>query len=182
MTTLSEDLASVRELAEKAKESAPIESPYLGIRPEPVFSQELPVSAQYLIAAVNLVNTHAAEIAGLGAENAELKRLHLLMDSEETAVWNYLQKVSPWSESNDMLWSDEIITGIDGLIQRAEAAESELAACRRDAERLDWLSVQGYSYGFEDMIEGTHWEIRGPYCDLRKAIDAAIDAQGRGEG
>lgn len=36
---------------------------------------------------------------------------------EMQAVWTYLQSVSPWSESNDMDWSDEIICGIDILKQ-----------------------------------------------------------------
>jgi hypothetical protein len=43
--------------------------------------------------------------------------------SNMQAVWDYLQKVSPWATSNDMDWSDEIIYSIFQLRTRAETAE-----------------------------------------------------------
>lgn len=39
------------------------------------------------------------------------------MSSDKKTVWDYLQKVSPWTESNDMPWVDEIICGIDQLVE-----------------------------------------------------------------
>lgn len=43
------------------------------------------------------------------------------------ALWAFVQKISPWSESNDMPWEDEVGTGIGFLLQRAEEAEAKLA-------------------------------------------------------
>lgn len=50
-----------------------------------------------------------------------------------------------------------------------------------DAQRLDWLEQQGYSYGFEDMHEGNRWLIEGPYRTAREAIDAAISTPAAGK-
>lgn len=63
--------------------------------------------------------TLAAHIAEQDAEIAHMR-------TQQAAVWRYLQSVSPWSESNDMDWADEIICGIDGLrIINAEAAVTD---------------------------------------------------------
>lgn len=58
--------------------------------------------------------TLAAHIAEQDAEIAHMR-------TQQAAVWRYLQSVSPWSESNDMDWADEIICGIDGLRAALEA-------------------------------------------------------------
>lgn len=55
------------------------------------------------------------------------------------------------------------------LIERLEAAE-------KDAARLDLLDSFGYAYGFQDMHEGNAWEIRGPFANVRAAIDSAMSA------
>ncbi len=55
------------------------------------------------------LNEAANEVETL---RAECERLRDAMG----AVWDYLQKHSPWSTSNDMEWADEIICGIDQLL------------------------------------------------------------------
>jgi len=47
--------------------------------------------------------------------------------AEMSVVWDYLQEASPWSESNDMGWADEIISGIGLLEQKLAAAQEALA-------------------------------------------------------
>jgi hypothetical protein len=58
-------------------------------------------------------------------------------ESEFHAVYAYLWKVAPWSESNEMDWADEMICGIDLLLQRAETAEAALAAANARADAMD---------------------------------------------
>lgn len=58
------------------------------------------------------------EIARLKTEVASLRR-------EMGKAWRGLQTASPWSESNDMLWGDEMLCGIHLLLARAQRAESE---------------------------------------------------------
>lgn len=69
---------------------------------------------------------------------AEIDRLREALGSAESrtkeleknceVVWDYLQKHSPWSESNDMAWCDEIITGIDMLRIKFKATTSVVDA------------------------------------------------------
>lgn len=63
---------------------------------------------------------------------------------------------------------------IRSLIERLEAAE-------KDAARLDLLDSFGYVYGFQDMHEGNAWERRGPFANVRAAIDSAMSG-GLAEG
>lgn len=87
-------------------------------------------------------------------------------------VWRYLQKVSPWSPSNDMLWCDEIMLGIDRLItttpQDAAGVEQPVAieqlstnAPLRHSERAD--AEQAYTLTAFDYVRapvGTHdWQL-----------------------
>lgn len=61
--------------------------------------------------------------------------------------------------------------------ERAEALEASLAACRADAERLDWLSL--HPRGAQIMVDGStkdcvFWGVSSdPENTLRDAIDAA---------
>lgn len=50
-------------------------------------------------------------------------------------------------------------------------------AAQADAKRLEWLSRQGVSFGFQDIHEGNKWEIGGPYATLRIAIDAEMKGE-----
>lgn len=131
------------------------------------------VDSEFIVAAVNWTRTHApaliAEVERLRAEVAEARRVNLLADTEETAVWNYLQRVSPWSESNDMLWSDEIITGIDLLIQRATEAEAELAEYVKSAQLL--------------AVERAEFRIRAERAESAgRRVVAAFEAHGKANG
>lgn len=70
---------------------------------------------------------------------------------------------------------------VDG--DKYRALESELAALRRDRERLDWLEASPYRH-----VEGDYWDTGNPYwrCQDRKNVNtiacigpdirAAIDA------
>ena len=60
-------------------------------------------------------------------------------------------------------------TGWSLEIERAERAETELAAARKDTKRLDWL-------GRNTWTQTLPWMARrfGDHDDLRSAIDAAI--------
>lgn len=110
-----------------------------------------------------------ARLAAAELQLAEERRCMLLADKEQVAVWNYLQRVSPWLESNDMLWSDEIITGIDGLIQRAEAAEL-------DAGRYRWLREAGHAE-YSDGLPFICINSAGRFSLWNgEPADAAIDA------
>ena len=55
---------------------------------------------------------------------------------QQILVWDYLQKVSPWSPSNDMEWADEVICGIDQLLGKIEESE------RPAAGSWKWLTQQ----------------------------------------
>lgn len=60
---------------------------------------------------------------------------------------------------------------IDALAALVPQAAEEVA---RDAARLDWLDREKWAYGFADVHEGNHWEIEGPFKNVREAIDAAL--------
>lgn len=59
-----------------------------------------------------------------GQELGEVERLREQME----IVWRYLQKVSPWHASNDMLWCDEMMVGIDLLAQQASQPQQPAEA------------------------------------------------------
>lgn len=42
------------------------------------------------------------------------------------AIWNALQEIAPWAESNDMDWADEILCGITGVKEALAAKTREL--------------------------------------------------------
>lgn len=43
----------------------------------------------------------------------------------EKAIWDAVQALSPWCESSDMEWCDEILCGLHGVRQRIEHLERE---------------------------------------------------------
>ena len=57
------------------------------------------------------------------------------------------------------------------------AMRDQRDAALADAKRLEWLSQQGVSFGFQDIYEGNKWEIGGPYATLRIAIDAEMKGE-----
>jgi hypothetical protein len=146
MTTLSEDLASVRELHGR------------GTLAE--YRDEGP----FVEAACSFIRDHGQEIAGLAAENERLKA-ELTQEIEASA-------------RNDQI----AIDCLHECSQAKEAAESELAACRRDAERLRAAIVEhNNSYGACDKVKCGYapYKYREcPECPAQHVIDlAAIDAQ-----
>lgn len=88
----------------------------------------------------------AATVAEL---RAEVERQSEQME----IVYRYLQKVAPWSESNDMLWCDEVVCGIDSLMQRIAELEADSARYRwlRDgklvAPKGDYPVAKSYRHG-----------------------------------
>ena len=69
----------------------------------------------------------------------------------------------------------DIRIGNDALVIAGLTAERD--AAQADAKRLEWLSQQGVSFGFQDIHEGNKWEIGGPYATLRIAIDAEMKGE-----
>ena len=63
----------------------------------------------------------------------------------------------------------------DALVIAGLTAERD--AAQADAKRLEWLSQQGVSFGFQDIYEGNKWKIGGPYATLRIAIDAEMKGE-----
>lgn len=45
-------------------------------------------------------------------------------------IWRELQRLSPWGESNDMDWIDEIMCGFGGVETRLTEMQAALEACR----------------------------------------------------
>lgn len=83
--------------------------------------------------AVAWLRANGERVAGLEAEVERLRRDLAEADREMQAVWDGVQRVSPWSPSNDMLWSDEVMTGVGLLAQEL----NDLRAARDAAADLD---------------------------------------------
>ena len=59
--------------------------------------------------------------------------------------------------------------------------ERELAACRRDAERLEWVLSKGYYGEFDKFCWDTHAESPDDWKEkMRLAIDEALASRGEG--
>lgn len=58
------------------------------------------------------------------ALKAEAERDALRTDRK--TLWDFVQKVSPWSESNDMPWIDEVMCGISLLAQERDALRKRI--------------------------------------------------------
>lgn len=80
------------------------------------------------------------------AGSAELARCARQM----SAVWKGVQAVSPWSESNDMEWADEVLTGVHLLVQ----AKAEWI------ERAAWVARDMLRYELADVP--SERDARGP--------------------
>lgn len=98
-----------------------------------------------------------------------------LKDYEDEAghefVWNMVQKLSPWSESNDMPWSEEIACGLRGV-------ESVIAALEKDAGRLNWLEQHWHDWHKFIAADSDGWSYRFTgsvwiESNVRTAIDKA---------
>lgn len=68
---------------------------------------------------------HPAQPAPEGATDTEIVRLR----AEMRAVWDHVQAISPWSESNDMRWSDEISCGLRALETQIADLQEERDSC-----------------------------------------------------
>lgn len=91
---------------------------------------EYPVSTDLLADAYREMLSAAPQQHGQEADEAE--RLREQME----IVWRYLQKVSPWHASNDMLWCDEMMVGIDLLTQQASQPQQPAEAVAVDLEQF----------------------------------------------
>ena len=62
------------------------------------------------------------------------------------------------------------------LISKQEIASFRfrLRAAEKDVARLDWLDRQVEAYGME-VHEGNRWVVDGPFNNIRKGIDAAME-------
>ena len=78
---------------------------------------------------------------------------------------------------NDKLEFQRIYAVLRSHAEVTQKAGAERDAAQADAKRLEWLSQQGVSFGFEDIHEGNKWEIGGPYATLRIAIDAEMKGE-----
>lgn len=65
-----------------------------------------------------------AELHSLRTRVKELEEDKAYRSREMGVVWAMVQAISPWRESNDMNWSDEISCGLRALEERLAANES----------------------------------------------------------
>jgi hypothetical protein len=98
----------------------------------------------------------------LRAEVAEATRNWHECGRQMDAFADALQKVSPWSESNDMLWIDEVGTGLHFLVERATAAEAR-------AERLAEALRDGLS-GLSGLFASGDYPLTDEVVELGLAI------------
>jgi hypothetical protein len=81
-------------------------------------------------------HTESCDIYKLERERDEAR--HELENTKGTeAIWNAVQELSPWSESNDMEWSDEILCGLFGAkVERDQLRKvcDELCNCIDDCK------------------------------------------------
>lgn len=66
----------------------------------------------------------------------ECEKIAAEQRDEFRAAYAYLMKVAPWAESNDMTAADEMICGIDGILQQLRDAESDRTALLEVVRRL----------------------------------------------
>lgn len=119
------------------------------------------------------------------------------------AVYDELQRVAPWSESNDMDWADEMIAGINLLAQERDALAEKVKYWRQRAKSAEGhlpcadIDEAAKAVHMTSNLSATPWaELRRDQqiaCqiaasaavrainasrDARKPKDAAIDAAG----
>lgn len=80
-----------------------------------------------------------AHVAKLQAEcDGKQKQIHRRANAMN-AVYAELQRVAPWSESNDMDWVDEMLCGISLLAQERDALAEKVKELQDDARRYRFL-------------------------------------------
>lgn len=105
-----------------------------------------------------------------------IEQYQLALDAAFTAGKAIAAGAAPPNVLMNQLINDkvELQHKLDDALHKAEA---ERDAALADAKRLEWLSQQGVSFGFQDIHEGNKWEIGGPYATLRIAIDAEMKGE-----
>lgn len=96
------------------------------------------------------------------------------------AVWDYVQKYAPWSESNDMDWSDEVITGIGQLIQErddAKQAPPPAVPAGWNVESLGPLDVRVTSPSGEKWRLSDDDQLSGFFYRFTRAMLAAANKE-----
>lgn len=91
-----------------------------------------------------------------------------VVPGDEAALIGSHPKASALSWSHAMDDRDEALAKLAAAPNALDASDTAL---------LDCLDQQGYAYGFQDMHEGNHWEIRGAYRTVRDALRAELAAQ-----
>ena len=92
------------------------------------------------------------------------KFIHALLDENAKheiegckSIWNELQELSPWCESSDMPWSDEILVGLAGVRDRIERLEQDNILLRQENALLkkDWYNPKSK----EQTEPNTKWGL-----------------------
>lgn len=105
-----------------------------------------------------------AELASAKAELAELRVSYEQNAHQCVELHRELARVkAEWDEAKAELFSDQAT-----IAETVSKYEAELAALRRDKERLDWLENR--------EPDAATWDYVADAINIRAAIDAAIDA------
>jgi hypothetical protein len=132
------------------------EAETISLEDVPAYIEALQARAERAVSALEVrkdwisPETYALTLQAVRVETQRANAAEQQRD-EFRAAYAYLMKVAPWSESNDMTASDEIICGIDGILQRANAAESDRSELIAMVQRLLPLS-RGELYSSEGHL------------------------------
>jgi hypothetical protein len=67
-------------------------------------------TAAHMASCRALLNVPDDEVLYMAIKNLQLRRK--AREAGDVAIWNALQAMAPWAESNDMDWADEILCGL----------------------------------------------------------------------
>lgn len=70
------------------------------------------------------------------------------------AIWDAVQKLSPWHESNDMPWCDEILCGLSGALRDKEETGKEVERLKTEVKNL---SQRNNEVRLERDLFKTYW-------------------------
>jgi hypothetical protein len=127
----------------------------------------------------------AAKIAAHTAAAVERARKEWAKYDEDDrrgaeAIWNAVQQLSPWFESNEMDWHDEILCGLHGVASRIDELTTERDALTRQlAEREKELADNlAREERVSDQLRMAHLrltEAEAQLADLQRSNGEAIE-------